>query len=72
MTRKFKPKPLFPKKWKPPAGFTMPKASSIRPSKPIKGTPLLPFTDAAEDEARMYFAKAALRDMRAKLEKENH
>jgi hypothetical protein len=70
MTRSFRPKPLFRKKQKPPAAFTMPKASSVRPSRPIAGAPLLPFTDATENEARMYFAKAALRDMRKKLKED--
>ena len=71
MTKKFKPKPLF-RKQKLPAGFSMPKASAVRPSKPIKGAPLLPFTDELEGQAQLHFAKAALRDMRAKLEKEDH
>ena len=58
-------------KTKLPTGFTMPKASAVRPSKPIKGAPLLPFTDELEDQAHLHFAKAALRDMRAKLKKED-
>jgi hypothetical protein len=48
----------------------MPKAGAVRPSKPIKGSPLLPFTDAMKDEAQLYFAKAAIRAMREKHLKE--
>ena len=68
--RKFKPKPLFTK-YKVPKSFTMPKATAVKPSKPIKGAPMLPFTAELEDQANIHFAKAAIREMRAKLEKEN-
>ena len=63
----FKPRPLFPKR-KLPGGFRMPKANSVRPSKPIKGAPELPFTD---EQQHRHLVKAKLRDMRAKLEKED-
>jgi hypothetical protein len=69
MTRKFKSKPLF-KKRKLPGGFRLPKPEAVRPSKPLPNAPPLPFTDEAQDEANRHFAKAAIRAMRERHQKE--
>lgn len=72
MTSKFKPRPLFGKKKKLPGGFKLPKPGAARPSRPIKGSPLLPFDDALKDAAQLYFAKGIiLKDMRETLHKED-
>ena len=65
----FKPRPLFPKR-KLPGGLRL-KPENARPSRPIKGAPPLPLDDEMAAEAHRYFAKAALRDMRDKLAKED-
>ena len=65
----FKPRPLFPKRKKLPRGLRL-KPGSARPSPPIKGAPPLPLTDEMAAEAHRYFARAALREMREKLQKE--
>ncbi len=43
--RRFAPKKLVFKRWKPPAPFRMPKPGSLQPSKPLKGQPWLPFAE---------------------------
>ncbi|HEV2900817.1 MAG TPA: hypothetical protein VGX71_23840 [Pseudaminobacter sp.] len=68
---KSKSRPLFGKKRRLSTGFKMPKPSEVQPSKPIKGAPPLPFDDEMEEQGRRYFAKAALRDMREKLNSED-
>ena len=68
--KNFRPKPLFPKRRKLPGGLRL-KPRSARPSRPIKGAPMLPFTTRIEDETRMYFAEAALQEMRSQLEEKS-
>ena len=69
MSNSFKARPLFRKR-KLPGGFKL-RAASARPRRPLKDQPLLPFTAAAEAEARGHFARAKLQEMRSQLEKEN-